>query len=48
MVDVEAFLANELVEAIPVNAVEPVLEEPLQALRGPIPSILNHPLGSNI
>jgi hypothetical protein len=46
--DVEAFLANELVEAILVNAVELVLEEPLQVPVGSIPSIMNHLLGSNI
>ena len=48
MVDVEAFLANELVEAIPVNTVKSVAEEPIQAPGSPIPSILNHHLGSNI
>ena len=48
MADVEAFLANEPVEAILVNAVEPVAEEPIQAPGGPIPSVLCQPLGSNI
>jgi hypothetical protein len=48
MADVEAFLASEPVEAVPVNAVELVAEEPMQASGGPIPSILNQPLGSNI
>ena len=48
MADVEAFLANEPVEAIPVKAVKPVAEEPLHAPGGPLPSVLNNPLGSNI
>jgi hypothetical protein len=48
MADVEAFLANELVLVVLVNVLEPVVEELLQGLRGPISSILNHPLGSNI
>ena len=48
MAEVEAFLANELMEAILVNAVELVAEELIQAPDGPIPSILCHPLGSNI
>ena len=48
MVDVEAFLANEPMEAILVKAVKPVAEEPIQALGGPIASILNHPVDSNI
>ena len=50
LADVEAFLANELIEASLVNAARPVLEEPLQGVGGPIPttSILGHPLGSNI
>ena len=50
VVNVEAFLANELIEVSPVNAAEPVLEEPLQVIKGPIPtaSALGHPLGSNI
>ena len=48
--DVVAFLTNKLVEASPINAVEQVLSESLQAPGGPIPtaSILGHPLGSNI
>ena len=48
MAAVEAFLANEPVEAIPVNILEPIVEESIQAPAGPIPSILCHPLGSNI
>ena len=48
MAKVEAFLANEHVEAISVNVVEPVAEEPIQAPGGPIPSVLCHHLGSNI
>ena len=48
MVAVEAFLANEPVEAVPVTVIEPVAEEPIQAPVGPIPSVLCHPLGSNI
>ena len=48
MAVVEAFLANEPVEAVPVNVIEPVTEEPIQAPAGPIPSVLCHPLGSNI
>ena len=48
MADVEAFFANEPVEAIPVNVVEPAAKEPIQALGGPIPSVHCHPLGSNI
>ena len=31
-----------------MNVVEPVAEEPIQAPNGPVPSILCHPLGSNI
>ena len=45
---VEAFLANEPVEAIPVTVAGPTVEEPIQAPNGPIPSVLGHPLGSNI
>ena len=45
---VEAFMANEPTEAVPVNIVEPVVEESIQAPAGPIPSIRCHPLGSNI
>ena len=50
MVDVEAFFANEPVEASLLNAVEPVLAELLQVPGGPLPtlSILGHPLGLNI
>ena len=46
--EVETFLANEPLEAILVNMVEPVVEEPIQAPGGPIPSVLHHLLGSNI
>jgi hypothetical protein len=45
--DVEAFLANEPILSIPVNMVG-LVEEPLRAPEGPIPSMLDHPLGSNI
>jgi hypothetical protein len=45
MADVEAFLANEPVLAVLMNGVELIVEEPLQAPEGPIPSILNQPLG---
>ena len=31
-----------------MNVVEPAIEEPIQALGDPIPSVLCHPLGSNI
>jgi hypothetical protein len=48
MADVEAFLANEPVLVELVNVVEPVVEGPLRAPEGHIPSVLNHPLGSNI
>ena len=48
MADVEVFLANKPVKAIPVNIVESVVEESIQAPVGPIPSILCHPLGLNI
>jgi hypothetical protein len=47
MADVEAFLANKPVLVVLVNVVKSV-EEPLRALDGPIPSMLNHPLGLNI
>ena len=47
MADVEVFLANEPMEAIPVKVVKPIVEEPIQAPGGPIPSILCHPLSSN-
>jgi hypothetical protein len=46
--DVEAFLSNEPVMAVPVNVLEPAVEELIRALEGPIPSMLNQPLGSNI
>ena len=46
--DVEAFLANKPVEAILVNVAKPVVEEPIKAPGGPIPSVLCHSLGSNI
>jgi hypothetical protein len=45
--EVAAFLANEPVLAVPVNVVGQV-EEPLRASEGSIPSMLDHPLGSNI
>jgi hypothetical protein len=45
---VEAFLANEPIEAFPVTVAGPVVEQLLRAPDGPIPSILAHPLGSNI
>jgi hypothetical protein len=45
--DVEVFLDNEPVLAISVNIVVPI-EEPLRAPEGPLPSILDHPLGLNI
>ena len=45
MVAVEAFLANKPVEAVSVNVIEPVVEEPIQVPSGPIPSIMCHPLG---
>jgi hypothetical protein len=48
MADVKAFLANELVMAVLVNVLEPTIEEPLRAPEGPFPSMINHPLGSNI
>ena len=48
MAEVEAFLANEPVEAISVNVVKPVAEETIKAPGGPIPSVLCYPLGSNI
>jgi hypothetical protein len=48
LAEVEAFIANELVLAIPVNAAKPIKKEPLRAPEGPIPSLLDHPLGSNI
>jgi hypothetical protein len=46
--EVKAFIANEPVLAVPVNAARPVKEEPLQAPEGSIPSILDHPQGLNI
>jgi hypothetical protein len=50
IMNVEAVLANELVEVSPINVAEPVTEEPLQVITGPIPiaSILGQPLGFNI
>ena len=36
VVKVNAFLANEPIEVSPINAAGPVLEEPLQVIRGPI------------
>jgi hypothetical protein len=44
---VAAFLANELIPTAPINVVG-LVEEPLRAPDGPIPSMLNRPLGSNI
>ena len=42
--NVEAFLANELIEVSPMNAAGPVLEEPLQVIGGPILElVLDHP-----
>jgi hypothetical protein len=56
--EVAAFLANEPIPAVPVNAVELVeeplvvpeelVEEPLGVPEEPIPSMLNQQLGSNI
>jgi hypothetical protein len=48
MADVEAFLANEPILVVPVKVIELVAEKPLHAPMGPIPSMLNHPLCSNI
>ena len=45
---IEAFLANEPVEAIPVTVVGAAVEEPIQAPDGPIPLALGHPLRFNI
>jgi hypothetical protein len=45
--EVAAFLANEPILAVPVNVVG-LVEEPLVAPEGPIPSMLNRQLGSNI
>jgi hypothetical protein len=45
--EVAAFLANEPVLAVPMNVVG-LVDGPLQAPEGPIPSMLDHPLGSNI
>jgi hypothetical protein len=45
--EVAAFLANEPILAIPVN-VAGLVEEPLVVPEGPIPSVLNRQLGSNI
>ena len=49
VVNVKAFLANELIEVSPVNVTRPVLEEPLQVIGSPISKlVLDHPLGFNI
>jgi hypothetical protein len=45
--EVAAFLVNEPISTVPVNAVE-LVEESLVAPEGPIPSLLNRRLGSNI
>jgi hypothetical protein len=45
--EVIAFLANETIPAVPVNAAG-LVDEPLVAPEGPIPSVLNRQLGSNI
>jgi hypothetical protein len=45
--EVAAFLANEPILAVPVN-VAGLVDEPLMAPEGPIPSVLNRQLGSNI
>jgi hypothetical protein len=45
--EVAAFLANEPIPAVPVN-VAGLVDEPLVAPEGPIPSVLNRQLGSNI
>jgi hypothetical protein len=45
--EVAAFLANEPILTVPVN-VAGLVDEPLMAPEGPIPSVLNRQLGSNI
>jgi hypothetical protein len=45
--EVAAFLANEPIPAVPVN-VAGLVDEPLMAPEGSIPSMLNRQLGSNI
>jgi hypothetical protein len=45
--EVTAFLANEPIPTVPVNAAG-LVDEPLVAPEGPIPSVLNRQLGSNI
>jgi hypothetical protein len=47
LAEVEKFIANEPVLAVPVVVAQMVEEEPLRAPEGSIP-ILNQPLGSNI
>jgi hypothetical protein len=47
LAEVEAFIANEPVLAVPLNTTKLVEEEPLQAPEGSIPSLLDHPLGLN-
>jgi hypothetical protein len=44
---VAAFLVNEPILAVPANAVG-LVEEPLRVPKGPIPSMLDRPLGSKI
>jgi hypothetical protein len=44
---VAAFLFNEPILAVPTNAVG-LVEEPLRVPKGPIPSMLDRPLGSKI
>jgi hypothetical protein len=41
LAEVMAFIANEPVLAAPVNMAKPVEKEPLRALEGPIPSMLD-------
>jgi hypothetical protein len=45
--EVAAFLANEPIPAVPVNAAG-LIDEPLMVPEGPIPSMLDRQLGSNI
>jgi hypothetical protein len=48
LAEVEAFIANEPVLTVPVAVAKLIGEENLRAPEGPIPSLLNKPLGSNI
>jgi hypothetical protein len=48
LAEVEAFIANEPVHAVPVAVAKPVGEEIPRAPEEPTPSQLNKPLGSNI